>query len=224
MRFIDTPIGKKIIMSVTGIILIKFLFIHLIGNSSIFLGPNGINLYAQSLHSLPPLVWGFRAVMLFIFLVHIYFAIKLTLENKEAKPVAYAIDKTLVATFSSKTMIWTGLIIFAFVIYHLLHFTIQITTPNFAASLNPDNLGRPDVFKMIVLSFQKGTISFVYAFALLALMLHLSHGIQSIFQTLGLNTQTLMPKIKIVGTVVALLILIGYLSIPTAILMGIVKI
>ncbi|MCX8070255.1 MAG: succinate dehydrogenase cytochrome b subunit [Thermodesulfovibrionales bacterium] len=223
MRFIDSPIGKKIIMAVTGLILIMFLFIHLLGNSSIFLGQNGINLYAQSLHSLPPLVWSFRLVMLAVFLIHIYFGIRLTLENKEAKPIGYAVNKSLVTTTAAKTMIWTGLIILSFVIYHLLHFTLQITAPHFLTSQNLDYMGRPDVFKMIVLSFQKISISLVYALALIALMLHLSHGIQSLFQTLGLNTYSLMPKIKIFGTALALILLIGYLSIPASIITGIIK-
>ncbi len=223
MRFIDTSIGKKVIMAVTGIALVKFLFIHLIGNSTIFLGPEGINAYAKGLHSLPPIVWGFRLIMLLIFGIHIYFAVQLTLDNKKAKPIGYSVDKNLAATFSGKTMIWTGLIILGFVIYHLLHFTLQITSPYFIASSHPDNFGRPDVFKMVILSFQKISIALIYALSITALALHLSHGVQSIFQTLGLNGDYLMPKIKALGLALALILSIGYLSIPAAIQLGIIS-
>jgi succinate dehydrogenase / fumarate reductase cytochrome b subunit len=224
MDFFKNPVGKKIIVALTGIVLVKFLFIHLLGNSTIFLGPDGINAYANGLHSLPPLVWGFRVLMLLVFGIHIYFAVKLTLENKKAKPIGYAVNTSVAATFNSKNMIWTGLIILAFVLYHLLHFTFQVTSPYFIASANLDDYGRPNLFKMVVLSFQKGSITLLYAVSLFALLLHLSHGIQSIFQSLGLNNDSLMPKIKVFGITLAVFLIIGYLSIPAAVQVGLIKI
>ncbi len=224
MRFLKSSVGRKIIVAVTGIVLVKFLLIHLLGNFTIFLGPEGINVYAKGLHSLPPLVWGFRLLMLLIFCIHIYFAIQLTLENRKAKPFGYAINNSQTATFSSKNMIWTGLIILAFVVYHLLHFTFQVTSPYFIASANLDMYGRPDVFKMVVLSFQKATITLLYITSLVAILLHLSHGIQSIFQSLGINNDRLMPKIKVFGLALAFLLSFGYISIPAAVQVGLIKI
>lgn len=223
MRFVENPVGKKIIMSISGLLLLLFLIIHLIGNSTIYIGPDGINAYAKGLHSLPPVVWIFRIVMLLIFAFHIYFGIKLTLENRNAKPDGYAINKSLKSTFGSRTMIWTGLIVLIFLIYHLLHFTFQIIHPHFIASQHLDYLGRPDVFKMIVVSFQKTSITLIYAIGLIALMFHLTHGVQSIFQTLGLNNDRFLPKIKVFGLLLAAIILVFYIAIPTVILTGIVK-
>ncbi|MFQ3573562.1 MAG: succinate dehydrogenase cytochrome b subunit [Thermodesulfovibrionales bacterium] len=223
MRFTDNPVGKKIIMAVTGLFLLLFLIVHLIGNSTIYIGPDGINTYAKGLHSLPPLVWSFRIAMLLVFSLHVYFGIRLTLENRQAKPNGYAISKTLKTTFGSKTMIWSGLIILAFLIYHLLHFTLQVTQPHFVAVQNPDAFGRPDVYKMIILSFQKIAISLIYAVGLSALMIHLTHGVQSIFQTLGINNDRIMPKIKALGIFVAIVLLVAYMAIPTAVLTGILK-
>ncbi|MCX8027246.1 MAG: succinate dehydrogenase cytochrome b subunit [Thermodesulfovibrionales bacterium] len=223
MRFVENPVGKKIAMSVTGFLLLAFLFIHLIGNSTIYLGPDGINTYAKGLHSLPPVVWTFRIVMLIIFALHIYFGIKVTLENRQAKPNGYAISKNINSTLSSRTMIWTGLIVLAFVVYHLLHFTLQVTQPHFITSKNLDYLGRPDVFKMIVLSFQRIGITLIYAIGLLSLMLHLTHGIQSLMQTVGLNNERFMPKFRLFGLIIAVFLLVAYLSIPTVVLTGVLK-
>lgn len=148
-------------MSITGQLLIIFVIVHMIGNSSIFLGADGINAYAKHLHDLPPLVWIFRLVMLTAVAIHIIYGIQVTLENNKANAKSYAVQNHLKATFASKNMIWTGLLIGAFVIYHLLHFTLHITNPEISAGLagNFDALQRPDVFKMVVLSFQKGLIA-----------------------------------------------------------------
>lgn len=223
MRFVENPVGKKIVMSISGLLLLLFLIVHLIGNSTIYIGPDGINAYAKGLHSLPPVVWAFRIVMLIIFAFHVYFGIQVTLENRQAKPNSYAINKRLKSTFSSKTMIWTGLIVLCFIIYHLLHFTFQITQPHFVASKNLDYLGRPDVFKMIVLSFKDMGITLIYAVGLGALMLHLTHGLQSLFQTLGLNNDSFMPKIRAFGLIFAIFIFVAYMAIPGSILSGFIK-
>lgn len=223
MGFLKSMVGRKIVMAVSGLMMVLFIVVHLLGNTSIFAGPNGINAYAMKLHELAPLVWSYRLIMLILVSLHIYYGIQLTLENDKAKPQAYAVKKSLTATFAGKSMIWTGLIIGAFLIYHLLHFTIQVTNPGISAVRNLDAAGRPDVFHMVVLSFQKALISLIYVGALIALAFHLTHGIQSFFQTLGLNNDRTFPVITKSGSLAALIILLGYVAIPIIIFMGILK-
>lgn len=224
MQLLNSTVGRKILMAVTGLILISFVIIHLLGNTSVFVGPDGINAYAVKLHSLGPVVWIFRLVMLAVFAIHILIGIQLTLENRAANPVPYAQKKTLRTTFAAETMIVSGFILFFFVVYHLLHFTVHVTNPEISVGmLPPDALGRPDVFTMVVASFQKGYISLIYVISMVLLFLHLSHGSQSFFQTFGLaNDKTLAP-IGLGSKAFSLVILLGYISIPVLIVIGLVK-
>jgi succinate dehydrogenase / fumarate reductase cytochrome b subunit len=162
-------------------------------------------------------------VMLILLSLHVILGIQLTLENNAARPRQYAVRKTLRTTFAGKTMIWTGLLIAAFLIYHLLHFTIQVTNPAISSQMNSDVTGRPDVYRMVVLSFQNGEIAGVYGLAMVGLGLHLSHGIQSFFQTFGLNTDRTMPVITRSGVLAALVLFAGYVAIPAIIVLGFLK-
>jgi succinate dehydrogenase / fumarate reductase cytochrome b subunit len=219
MKFLSSSVGRKIVMAITGLMLLAFLVIHLFGNSLIYVG--WINAYGEKLHSLPPVVWAFRLVMLCIFAVHIYYGVTLTLENNAARPQAYAVKKNLRATFSGRTMIWTGLLIVAFLIYHLFHFTLRMTNPDISNSL--DALGRLDVFKMVVLSFKNFAISGIYIAAMIAIGLHLFHGVQSFVQTFGLNSDKSQPCVEKYGKVVAIILYVGYVSIPLVIILGIMN-
>lgn len=224
MQLLKSTVGRKILMAITGQLMVLFVIVHLLGNSSVFIGPDGINAYAKHLHDLGPLVWVFRLAMLTFFGVHVIFGIQLSVENSAATPQGYAVSKKLKATFSSENMIWTGLILAAFIIYHILHFTAHVTNPEISASLLPhDALNRPDVFKMVVLSFQKGIIAAIYVAAMITLFLHLGHGIQSFFQTLGWNNEKSLPVIGKLGKVVAVVLMLGYSSIPFLIFSGILK-
>lgn len=202
-------------MAITGQCMVLFAVVHMVGNSSIFIGPDGINAYAKHLHDLGPLVWIFRAGLLALVSVHIFFGIQLTLENNTANPVAYSVKKQLKATFSSTTMIWTGLVMVAFIVFHILHFTARVT-PGVVQGV--DALGRFDVFTMVVSAFKNGGISFIYLIAMAALFLHLSHGIQSFFQTMGWNTDKTQCGITTIGKAVAFILLAGYAVIPLSIL------
>lgn len=219
----ENPVGKKLIMATTGLLLLGFLVVHLIGNSTIFVGPNGINAYAKGLHSIPPFVWTFRILLLLLFITHVYFGIKLTFQNRQAKPQGYAINKQLSSTFSSRTMIWTGLVVLVFVVYHLLHFTFQITSVPVRSYEHFDHFNRPDVFRMVITSFQDLSVVILYTGGLTALMLHLLHGIQSLFQTVGLNNDSLMPKVKTFGYLLAIVVFVAYLAIPAVIVTGLLK-
>ena len=204
-------------MAITGQSMVLFAVVHMLGNSSIFVGPDGINAYAKHLHDLGALVWLFRAGHFAMVAVHIYFAIQLTLENNAANPAGYAVKKQIKATFSSTSMIWTGVVIMAFIIYHLLHFTARVT-PGVVQGV--DALGRYDVFTMVVSAFRNFGTSAVYVIAMAALFLHLSHGIQSFFQTMGWNTDRTQCAISTIGKTVAFILLAGYAVIPLSILVS----
>jgi succinate dehydrogenase / fumarate reductase cytochrome b subunit len=218
MQLLTNTVGRKVLMGSSGILMVLFVIVHLLGNSSIFVGPDGINAYAEKLHSLGPLVWIFRAVMLALLLVHVWFGIALTLENSAANPAKYAVNRKLKATFSSETMIWTGLLLLAFIVYHLLQFTVRIT-PDIVKGV--DAQGRYDVFTMVVTSFRSTSISLIYVAAMVALFLHLNHGIQSFFQTLGLSDDRTLPTYGALGKVLSVIFLVGYCAIPVTILAGI---
>jgi succinate dehydrogenase / fumarate reductase cytochrome b subunit len=223
MKFIASTVGRKLLMAITGVMLLCFIIIHVLGNSTIYFG--WLNAYAEHLHALPPLVWAFRIVMLLLFAVHVYFGILLSLENSAARPQAYAVKKDRRATFAGKNMIWTGVVVAAFLVYHLLHFTLHVTNPAISAGVggNVDALGRPDVLKMVVLSFQQAGIAAVYIIAMIALALHLSHGALSFFQTLGMNSDKTIEVFEKIGVTVAVILFIGYASIPIAVYVGILK-
>ena len=217
MRLFSDSIGRKAVMAVSGLLMVLFVVGHMLGNLTIFAGPNGINAYAQHLHELAPLVWGTRIVMGVAVLLHLVLSIQITLENSAAKPDRYAVQNSLRATFASKNMIWSGVIIAAFVGYHLLHFTFRIT-PNLA--LGEDAMGRFDVYNMVVTALQGTVTALVYVVAMVSLFLHLSHGIQSSFQTLGLSNAKLLPRLGLAGTVVSGIFLVGFGAIPVAILLA----
>jgi succinate dehydrogenase / fumarate reductase cytochrome b subunit len=223
MAFLKSTVGRKIVMAVTGMTMLVFVIAHLLGNASIFEGPEGINSYARRLHELVLLIWTYRPIMIIMVLLHVFFGIQLTFENYRAKPESYGVRKSLSATFAGKNMIWTGLILGVFIIYHLLQFTFQVTDPAISAYMNLDAAGRPDVFRMVVLTFRRSVIAFVYIGAMIVLALHLLHGIQSFMQTLGLNNERTMPFFRVIGDLAALIISIGYISIPVVILAGILK-
>jgi succinate dehydrogenase / fumarate reductase cytochrome b subunit len=193
-----------------------FVIGHLLGNLTIFAGANGINTYAMKLHALAPVVWGTRIVMGLAVLLHIFLSVQITLENSAAKPEKYAVKNHLKATFNSTTMIWTGLILAAFIGYHLLHFTLR-------AAPAADTVGRPDVYAMVIAGLGKVLAGFAYIVAMIALFFHLGHGIQSAFQTLGITSRSLMPKYQTAATVFSTIFLIGFGSIPAVILAGILK-
>ena len=221
MRFWQSSVGRKLLISITGVLMVLFVVFHALGNSTIYF--HWINTYSEHLHALPALIWAYRVFMLTVLSVHVFFTIQLTLENNEAKPLAYVCKRNLSATFASKNMIWTGTAIAIYLVYHLLHFTVQVINPEFAAMQHADALGRPDVYEMVVGNFQNFFTSLIYIFAMAALALHLTHGIQSLFQTLGLNNEKTMPPIITAGAITALVLSLLYISIPVLVLAGILK-
>jgi succinate dehydrogenase (or fumarate reductase) cytochrome b subunit, b558 family len=218
MRLFSDSIGRKAVVAVTGLFMVLFIITHLLGNSTIFAGPDGINAYAEKLRGLGPFVLVFRIFMAAMLVVHVIFAVLLTLENRAANPGKYAVKKMLKTTFAGETMIWTGLLLLAFIVYHLLQFTLHITPD---VVLGNDAKNRSDVFTMVFTSFRVTPIALAYVAAMVTLFLHLSHGIQSIFQTFGLNNDKTMPQFSLLGKLLSALFLVGYSAIPVLILAGI---
>lgn len=220
MQLTKHTVGRKVLMAITGQLMVLFALVHLLGNSSIFIGPNGINAYAEHLHSLGPLVWVFRIAMLTFLLVHGIFGIQTSLENRSANPIKYAVKKNLRANMASETMLYTGLLLFLFICYHLAQFTMRVT-PDVLATTDAE--GRFNVFAMVTNSFGHAAIALLYVVAMFALLLHLFHGIQSFFQTMGWNNENTLPVIGKSGRTVAVIVALAYISIPVTILLGIVK-
>jgi len=219
MRLLSDSIGRKVVMAITGLLMVLFVVGHLLGNLSIFAGADGLNAYAAKLHSLPALVWATRVVMLTAVGFHLIISIQITLENRAANPNKYAVDRSLRATFASKNMIWTGVLLGAFIVFHLFHFTIR-SFPGMDIVVGQDALGRFDAFAMVAAAFGKGLTALTYVVAMVTLYLHLSHGIQSTFQSLGLNNAKTMPGFVRFGGVLSVIFLLGYGAIPVAILFG----
>jgi succinate dehydrogenase / fumarate reductase cytochrome b subunit len=207
-------------MAVTGLLMVLFVVGHLLGNLTIFF-PGGINAYAEKLHALAPVVWGTRIVMLTAVLFHLVISIKLTLENSEANPTKYAVSRDMRKTFASKSMIYSGLVLGVFIVYHLFHFTVR--APFTGAVVGVDSVGRFDVFTMVVTAFGRAFTALAYLVAMISLFLHLSHGVQSTFQSLGLNNDRTQPGFIVFGKGLSAAFLIGYGAIPVAALVGLLS-
>lgn len=221
--FTRSSIGRKIIVAITGLALVLFLAGHLTGNLLIFAGRDAFNDYAQFLHEVfhGAGVWIARAGLLVCFVVHVWFTILLTKENKTSR-TRYAHDATVQAPKSSRIMIWSGLTILAFVIFHLLHFTVKAGT-DFSTFLDFENLtahGEPrhDAWKMVIVGFNNPFVVIFYLIGMTLLCSHLSHGVSSIFQTLGLRSKKTASPIKFISNAYAVVIYLGFISIPIAIL------
>ena len=219
--FVKSSIGRKIIVAVTGLALVLFLAGHLTGNLLIFAGRDAFNDYAQFLNEVfhGAGVWIARVGLLACFTAHLWFTILLTKENKSARK-KYSHQATVQAPKSSLIMIWSGLTILAFIIFHLLHFTVKAGT-DYASLMQvmPDGSERHDAWKMVIVGFSNPFVVIFYVIAMTLLCSHLSHGVASIFQTLGLRTKKTAGPITLLSKAYAVVIYLGFISIPLAILL-----
>jgi succinate dehydrogenase cytochrome b subunit len=220
--FYRSSVGKKMIVAITGIILILFVIGHLLGNLQIFIGPDWINGYSEHLRDLGPLLWLVRLFLLAAVILHIWVTVQLAIENRRARPEHYRDRHYVKADFASRHMVMSGIIVLAFIIYHIAHFTVRVTDRRFGL-LKHDPLGHYDVYSMMVYGFQNYFVSAFYVIGLFLLALHLSHGSSSFFQSLGFNDKKLTPRLALGGRIFAWLLFIGYTSIPIAILLGLIK-
>lgn len=223
LAFWRSSIGGKVTMAVTGLLLFGFVVAHLLGNLQLLAGADKLNAYAKMLHDLGPLLWVARIGLLAIFALHVATGIRLSRANKAARPVPYAREATLQATFASRSMVLTGLSLLVFVIYHLLHFTLGVTNPGHFAR-KAANAGGHDVYAMVTASFANPAIAVAYVAFQLVLFFHLKHGIQSLAQTLGLNHGRYTPLIQKLSFLLAAAIAGGNAFLALSVLTGIVKV
>jgi len=221
----SSSIGKKLIVALTGLVLVLFLAGHMSGNLLVFMGPEAFNDYAQFLHHLIHGVgiWFARIGLLVAVLLHIVATIALTRQNKVSRK-KYEYDATIQASKSSRIMIWSGLTILAFVIYHLLHFTVRVGNEYNNPALYTDTAYmaatgefRQNAWKMVIDGFSVWYVVLFYIIAVTALASHLGHGVASIFQTLGLRSKRSASAIDLLSKAYSAIIWIGFVTIPVAI-------
>ena len=225
-RLFKSSLGRKYIMALSGAALFFFVIGHLLGNLQVFLGPEQLNAYGHFLQTTPEILWPARIGLLAMVSLHIWSAVTLAAENRAARPIPYANWSPSVASYASRTMLMSGLIIAAFVIYHLLHFTVQIPGINFTGRdfrILEDAKSRHDIYAMMVIGFKQPLVSGFYILGMALLCLHLSHGVASMFQSMGWKNKYYGKFIDRVAMLIAILIFVGYCSIPLAALIGALK-
>lgn len=228
--YLISSIGQKIIVAFTGLLLVGFLIGHLIGNLKMFSGAESLNRYAAFLkHDIGALLWIARGGLLGVFVAHIFIAIRLKMRTSAARPIEYARLQNAQATAASKSMIRTGLVIAAFTLFHLAHYTFGIAH-NVQTSYGTVNYmdlkdvhGQHDVYRMVIAGFTTWWISVFYLIAQFALFVHLSHGIPSSLSTFGLVNRRFAVATKLLGFAVAGSILAGNVAIVVAVWTGIIK-
>ena len=203
-------------MALSGLVLAGFVLGHMTGNLLMFKGPEAINAYANWLHANPGLLWGARIVLILSTIAHIWAGILLTLENRAAREGGPAVDATRRASLSSRTMPYSGVVILAFLVFHLLHFTFR------QIALGGVDFG-DNVYKMVIAGFTQPAVAVFYIVSLILLCLHLSHGISSVFQTLGLRNERWRSRLDCVASLYAWIVALGFISIPLAVLTGYLK-
>jgi len=236
-----SSIGKKFLMAATGLLMVGFVTGHLVGNLQIFLPPDKINGYAHFLQSLGPVLWAIRLFLLACVTIHIWVAVALTLESKAARgPQDYGVRKWVNATVASRYMRLTGLVVLAFLIYHIAHFTVgaaqsesfKAALPHWTMLEDAREFGFPlaakgdevhDVYSMVYLGFANPIVSIFYIIAVGLLAVHLLHGIDSLFQTIGWRNAKWSCCLRKVALVFCIVYFLGNLAIPGAILTGLVK-
>ena len=216
-RAYRSSLGKKYIMAITGLLLFLFVIVHMLGNLQVYIGRDAMNAYAALLKSKPALLWTARAGLLIVAVLHIWSALQLAAENRAARPQPYAEGKPI-ATYAARTILVSGLIILAFVVYHLMHFTFGVTNPEFMEMHDP--LNRHDVYGMVIHAFRNPWVSVFYIVSMALLCLHLSHGVSSIFQSLGIRRRSSLTAFNRFAQISAIVIFVGNCSIPISILAG----
>lgn len=223
-RLWRSSLGKKYLMAISGCALFVFVLAHMAGNLQIFLGPEAINRYAHFLKSTPEILWPARLGLLALAALHFTTALLLSLENNAARPVGYLGSPAAPATtYASRTMLVSGLIVAVFVIYHLLHFTAEAKALNLSGQdfgQFHDAQGRHDVYKMMIVGFRQPLVSGFYLLGMALLCLHLRHGIQAFFQSLGWRKEACARLLDRFAWGAALVIFLGNSSMPLAILLG----
>lgn len=229
-RLLNSTVGLKALVAVTGAALVGFVFVHMVGHLQMFEalgGRDGYNAYAHKLQSLGGIKWAVRLGLLGMVVVHVVATLKLIARNRAARPVAYGQAKWLAASLGAQTMRVTGPLLLVFIVYHLLHFTVMCVTAdgyqNFRYVLADSHIEVADAYQRMIVAFTQPLLTVAYVVAMILLGTHLSHGISSLFQTLGLNNSTYRPAIRKVGPLLAGAVVAGFCVVPLAILAGVIQ-
>ena len=219
-----STIGKKVIMAVTGLMLVAFVIGHMVGNLQVFIGPAKMNGYAAFLKGTGELLWLVRIGLLVAVLLHILMAWQLTRIKASARSVDYTMRKPQVSTVASRTMRWGGVLLLAFIVFHILHFTTGTLFP-YASRPDAQYVGysASDVYGNVISGFRVPWVVAFYVVAMLFLMLHLFHGAWSSVRTLGLTKASQHPLHRRVATVIALAVWLGFSAIPVAVFLGVIR-
>jgi succinate dehydrogenase / fumarate reductase cytochrome b subunit len=215
--FAASTIGRKVVMAVTGLILFGFVCVHMLGNLQMFLPDHeAINHYGQFLKEMlhGGGIWVTRGVLLAAVIAHIWAAWSLTRTNWSARPVPYKVVTPDASTYASRTMRWSGPILLLFIVYHLLHFTVGAVHPAFVEG---------DVYRNVIVGFSVWPVTLFYVISMLALGLHLRHGAWSMLQTLGASHPKWDGLRNAAATVFTVIVVLGFLSVPLAVLAGVLK-
>jgi succinate dehydrogenase / fumarate reductase cytochrome b subunit len=216
-----TSLGSKIVVAVTGLGLSGFVVFHMLGNLQVFEGPDAINTYAAFLRELPILLWSARIGLFLIAALHVGLTIRLAIHNRQARPEPYAVRDYRTASLSSRTMALTGSVLLLFIIFHLLHFTAGAVDTSFADRLDPR--GHRDVYAKVIHAFQNPLFVVLYLAAQGLLGLHVSHGVSSSLQTLGLDHPLLNRLFRAAGPLVGGIVVLGNVAIVLAIALGVLR-
>ena len=213
LRFYRSTVGKKILMAVTGLIWVLFVIEHMAGNLLALKGPEAINRYAGFLKASDEVLWTFRIGLIVALVVHVDSMVQLTVRNWSSRSGRYAKVSYQAASPAARTMRWGGVFLLLWLVYHILHFT--------TGQLHPD-FSHTDVFTNVSIAFQSGWKVAIYAAAMVALGFHLYHGVWSMFQTVGVNHPHVEKPRRWLATAIAILIPVGFLTVPFAIFFGII--
>jgi succinate dehydrogenase / fumarate reductase cytochrome b subunit len=213
--FWDSSLGKKVVMGATGFIMVAFVVFHMAGNLQIFLGRDVFNRYSEILHTSEELLWLARLVLIGAVVLHVIAAYQLTMRDRAARPTAYAKRAPQVSTLASRVMRWGGVLILVFIPLHILNFTTGGWHPDFASG---------DVYGNVVYAFESWPLlSVFYAVAMVFVGLHLYHGVWAMLRTLGIAKPSAEPMRRLTIATLAWIVTIGFIVIPTAILLGLVR-
>ena len=221
MAFWHTMIGKKVVMAVTGVVLVGFVIAHMLGNLKIFSGATEINAYSRFLREVGSpglaygqLLWIVRIVLLTCVALHITAAVQLSRISWAARPVGYQVKRNIETTFAARVMRWGGALLVAFLAFHLLHLTAG------AVGFSPGQFRDFAVYQNVLAAFAVWPITVFYVVAMAALCLHLYHGIWSMLQTLGWNTARNEGTLQAASRVIAIVVFLGFSSVPVSVLAG----
>lgn len=216
-----STIGKKVIMAITGLIGIGFLFFHMYGNLKIFVGQEYFNAYAEALREElgapifmhTHLLWLMRIVLITAIVLHVWAAVTLWLQARRARPQTYEMKRVVQANYATRTIRWGGLVILAFIIFHLAQLT-------WGATNLPGGFDRSNPYGNVVAAFQSPVVVLFYLIALFTLAFHLYHGTWSFIQTLGLLHKRWDRAVRLFALLVAIVIPLGFALVPISVITG----